>query len=216
VAAAPNHPSICLVHEVGHCDGGPFIVMEHVDGVPLATAIPRDVGFSVEVTLNYAIQIVNAVAHAHRHGVVHGDLTSSNIMLDTNDRVKVLDFGLAVRCAAENDSTSGETVRSRRAAPGCGTVPYMAPELLRGRSADSRSDVWAIGVIQFEMVCGCLPFRGETSYEMAASILTGHRRRLTSRLPAAVRKVVDKCLAVRPQDRFSSACELAWALDDVP
>jgi serine/threonine protein kinase len=216
VAAALNHPSICGVHEVGHLDGEPFIVMEHVDGVSLAAAIPREVGFSLEVTVNYAIQIVAAVAHAHRHGIVHGDLTSSNIMLDRNDRVKVLDFGLAVRCPTGGESTRGETIPSRRVSWACGTVPYMAPELLRGQLADSRSDVWALGIILFEMACGRRPFRGATSYELAAAILTGQRRPLTARLPAAGRRVVARCLAARREDRFPSACELAAALDDVP
>ena len=216
VAAALNHPSICGVHEVGHLDGEPFIVMEHVNGVSLAAAIPRDAGFSLEVTLNYAIQIVAAVAHAHRHGVVHGDLTSTNIMVDRNDQVKVLDFGLAVRCVAEGESTRGETVRSRRVSAACGTVPYMAPELLRGQRADSRSDVWALGIILFEMTCGRRPFRGATSYEVAAAILTGRRGPLTVRLPGAVRQVVARCLAARREDRFSCACDLAAALDDLP
>jgi serine/threonine protein kinase len=190
--------------------------MEHVDGVSLAAAIPRDAGLPLEVTLNYAIQIVAAVAHAHRHGIVHGDLTSTNIMLDGNDHVKVLDFGLAVRCVPEGESTRGETMRSRRVSAACGTVPYMAPELLRGQLADSRSDVWALGIILFEMACGRRPFRGGTSYEVAAAILTGQRGQLTARLPAGVRKIVARCLAARRDDRFASASEVAAALDDVP
>jgi len=216
VGAALNHPSICGVHEVGHLDGEPFIVMEHVSGVSLAAAIPRDAGFSLEVALNYQIQIVAAVAHAHRHGVVHGDLTSTNIMIDRNDRVKVLDFGLAVRCVAESESTQGETVHSRRVSAACGTVPYMAPELLRGQLADSRSDVWALGVILFEMMRGRRPFRGATSYEVAAANLTGRRGPLTADVPAAVRLLVSRCLAARREDRFRSACDLAAALDDIP
>ena len=216
VAAALNHPSICGVHEVGHLDGEPFIVMEHINGVSLGAAIPRDAGFPLEVTLNYAIQTVAAVAHAHRHGIVHGDLTSTNIMIDKNDQVKVLDFGLAVRCVAESESTRGETVRSRRVSAACGTVPYMAPELLRGQLADSRSDVWALGVILFEMARGRRPFRGATSYETAAAILTGRRGQLAACVPPPVRQVVTRCLAARRDDRFASACELAAALDDLP
>jgi eukaryotic-like serine/threonine-protein kinase len=216
VAAALNHPSICGVHEVGHLDGEPFIVMEHINGVPLGAAIPREVGFPLEVTLNYAIQIVAAVAHAHRHGVVHGDLTSANIMIDSNDRVKVLDFGLAVRCAAEGESTRGQTERSRRVSGPCGTVPYMAPELLRGQIADARSDVWALGVILFEMAGGRRPFRGATSYEMAAAILTGRRGQLAAGVSHRVRQVVTRCLAARRDDRFASGCELAAALRELP
>jgi len=216
VAAGLNHPSICGVHEVGHLDGEPFIVMEHIDGTPLAAAIPRDAGFSPEVTLNYMTQIVAAVAHAHRHGVVHGDLTSTNVMLDRNDRVKVLDFGLAVRCVADGESTRRYTVRGRPLSSACGTVPYMSPELLRGHAADSRSDVWALGVILFEMLCGRRPFQGLTSYEIAAAILTSRRGPLTGRITPAVRHVVNRCLVTRREDRFPSACELGAALQQLP
>src|SRR5262245_58090353 len=112
MTAALNHPSICGVHEVGHFRGEPFIVMEHIDGLSLATAIPRDVGLPLEVALHYAIQMTDAVAHAHRHGIVHGDLKTTNVMLGPSGRVKVLDFGLAVRCAGDSDSTRGETTTS--------------------------------------------------------------------------------------------------------
>jgi serine/threonine protein kinase len=215
VVAALSHPSICGIHEVGLFRGQSFIVMEHVAGVSLATAIPADRGLPIEVALNYGIQIVDAVAHAHRKGIAHGDLKSTNVMLGPDGRVKVLDFGLAVRYPLENDATRDETTRLRGRLP-CGTVPYMAPELLRGRPADARSDIWALGVILFEMMCGRRPFGGATPFETANAVLTGHRSHLPTRVPVTVRQMVAKCLSVRPEDRYSSACDLAAALDDIP
>jgi serine/threonine protein kinase len=215
VTAALVHPSICGVYEIGHVRGQPFIVMERVEGVSLAAAIPRDVGLPVETMLHYAIQIVDGVAHAHRCGVVHGDLKSTNIMVGPRGQVKVLDFGLAVR-RSRTAAGDSDTTRLRELPSACGTVPYMAPELLRGRRADARSDIWALGVVLFEMASGGRPFRGATSYEVAAAILIHHAVPLPVRVPAPVRKVVARCLSVDPEKRYASATDLAAALDDLP
>jgi len=216
IAASLNHPSICRVHEVGDVDGEPFIVMELVDGVSLASVIPRDRGLSYEVTLNYAIQIVDAVAHAHRQGIVHGDLKSRNIMIGPNGSVKMLDFGLAVCCANLCNSTHDDTTRSDDTRQARGTVPYMAPELLCGQRADAHSDIWALGVILFEMASGRRPFAGVTSYEIAWAILAGQRAQLPGNLPLPFRRLINKCLAFKPNARYPSAAALASALDDVP
>jgi serine/threonine protein kinase len=214
-AAALNHPSICVVHEVGDVDGRLFIVMELVEGVSLASVIPPDRGLPFEVALCYANQIVDAVAHAHRLDIVHGDLKSRNIMVGPNGHVKVLDFGLAVRCASPNESTR-QPASMKDGSSVCGTVPYMAPERLRGRAADARSDIWALGVLLFEMTCGQRPFCGVTSFEIGAAILAGRRRQLPSRLPLPFRQLVAKCLAFTPDARYPSAGALAGALDDIP
>jgi serine/threonine protein kinase len=215
VTAGLVHPSICGVHEIGHVRGRPFIVMEHVEGVSLAAAIPRDVGLPLETMLHYAIQIGDGVAHAHRCGIVHGDLKSTNIMVGPRGQVKVLDFGLAVR-RSRSASGDSDTTRLRDLPSACGTVPYMAPELLRGRRADARSDVWALGVVLFEMASGGRPFRGATSYEVAAAILIHHAVPLPARVPPPVRQLVGKCLSTDPEQRYASAIELAAALDDLP
>jgi serine/threonine protein kinase len=215
VTAALVHPAICGVHEIGHVGGRPFIVMEHVQGVSLAAAIPRDAGLPIETMLHYAIQIVDGVAHAHRCGIVHGDLKSTNIMVGPRGQVKILDFGLAVRRSVSAPGDS-DTTRLRERSSACGTVPYMAPELLRGRRADPRSDIWALGVVLFEMASGGRPFRGATSYEVAAAILIHHAVPLPVRVPAPVRQLVARCLSTDPERRYASAIELAAALDDIP
>src|SRR5262249_49974027 len=96
VAASLNHPAICGVHEVRHVDGEPFIVLEHVDGTLLSDIIARTAGLPVETVIHYVMQMVDGVAHAHAHGIVHGDLKASNVMVGRDGRVKILDFGLAV------------------------------------------------------------------------------------------------------------------------
>lgn len=216
MTAALVHPSICGVHEMGHVRGRPFIVMEHVEGVSLADIIPPGVGLPLERTLHYAIQIVDGVAHAHRCGIVHGDLKSTNIMVGPRGQVKVLDFGLAVRRSRAAGSPDVDTTGRGERSSARGTVPYMAPELLRGRCANARSDVWALGVVLFEMATGGRPFRGATSYEIAAAILGHWVVPLPDLVPRLVRQVVSKCLSIDPERRYSSAIELAGALDDIP
>jgi serine/threonine protein kinase len=216
IAAALNHPSICHVHEVGEVDGEPFIVMELVDGVSLASLIPRDRGVSFEVAMSYAIQIVDAVAHAHRQGIVHGDLKTRNIMIGPTGSVKMLDFGLAVRCPNLCDSSRDHTTRSDDTRQARGTVPYMAPELLCGQRPDAQSDIWALGVLLFEMASGLRPFCGVTAYEIAWAILSDQRVQLPGDLPLAFKRLVTKCLAFKPDGRYPSAAALASALDDVP
>ena len=189
VAAALNHPAICSVYEIGRLGDEPFVVMEHVEGTLLSAIIPRDGGLPLENVLHYAIQIVDAVAHVHQHDIVHGDLKCSNIMITADGRVKLLDFGLAIQQRAnkaDSGSADADTTEAPDPASGSGTLPYMAPELLRGWRADVRSDIWALGVVLFEMLAGYRPFNGVTAYELAAAILGHQPLTLPSRVPADV------------------------------
>src|SRR4051812_14946433 len=123
IAAALDHPAICAVHEVGCIGDQPFVVMEHVAGPPVSAVIPAGRGFALEAALHYAIQIVDAVAHAHKRDIVHCDLKSANIMVTPGGLVKILDFGLAVRQPVDLDATAADTTRSEMPS-GAGTVPY--------------------------------------------------------------------------------------------
>jgi serine/threonine protein kinase len=212
-AAALNHPSICGVHEVGRAGGEPFIVMEHVAGSPLSAIVSRE-PLSIETVIHYSMQMADAIAHAHEHGVVHGDLKSANVMIEPDGRVKILDFGLAVQ-RKDREPTEEDTTRPSGLESCAGTVPYMAPEQLRGQMADARSDIWALGVVMFEMLAGCRPFRGETLYDLAASILHDHPDRLPRRVPIAFGSLIGRCLSKCPSDRFASGRQLAAALDDL-
>ena len=214
LAASLSHPSICVVHEVGQVDDQPYIVMAHVAGRLLSTLIPKGKGLPLETALHYARQITDAVAHAHRHGIVHNDLKSSNIVIASDGRATLLDFGLAMRIRdlepSALDTTCTRTVRS-----GAGTVPYMAPELLRGRRASCRSDVWALGVLIYELVSGRRPFNGVTRWELAAAILADAPVPVPRDLPAAWRRVIVRALAKDPSVRLRSVSALSAALDDL-
>lgn len=214
IAASLDHPAICAVYEVGCVGNQPFVVMEHVIGRPLSAVIPADRGLAIEAALHYTIQIADAVAHAHGRDVVHCDLKSANIMVTGDGLVKILDFGLATRQPIDLDGTAIETTRSEIPS-GAGTVPYMAPEVLRGRRANRRSDVWALGVLLFEMVAGRRPFTGATRYELAAAILSEDPPPLPDRVPAGLCAIATRCLRKDPDGRFPCARSLAAALDDL-
>jgi eukaryotic-like serine/threonine-protein kinase len=215
LAASLDHPSICTIHGVDYLGEEPLLVMEHVKGIPLSKVIRGRRSVSVSTALDFARQIASAVAHAHERGVIHGDLKSSNIMVGPDGHVTILDFGLAVR----NDAcTPGGEIDSTRLAPTssaagtAGTVPYMAPEIIRGQPSSVQSDIWALGVLLFEMLVGRRPFAGGTPYEMASNILVNHRTRMESLIQGPIREVIDRCLAIDPADRYGSVRELGVAL----
>jgi serine/threonine protein kinase/TolB-like protein/tetratricopeptide (TPR) repeat protein len=209
-ASRLNHPNVCTLHEAGEHDGHPFIVMELVEGTSLAECIP-DNGFASHEMLALARQIAAAVAHAHEHGVIHGDLKALNVMVTVDQRAKVLDFGLArVRHAeggvdAASDSVVQPAVR--------GTLSYLAPEVLRGARTDTRSDVWALGIVLYEIATGARPFTGATGAELAAAILTGPPAPLPPHVPAGYRAVVLRCLDKDASRRYGDASEVWRCLD---
>jgi serine/threonine protein kinase len=215
LAASLSHPSICAVYEVGRIRDQPYVVMEHVVGQPLSAIIRTGAGIGIEVTLHYTNQIVDAVAHAHGRNIVHCDLKSANIMITSGGGVKILDFGLANRQPVDLDASATETTRSEMPS-GAGTVPYMAPEVLRGHRADRRSDVWALGILLYEMAAGRRPFAGATRYELAAAILGEDPPPLPGRVPAGLCAIAARCLTKDPDRRFPCARSLAVALDDLP
>ncbi len=153
-AAKLNHPHICTVHDVGEAAGQAYIAMELVEGERLDVRLSRE-PLPVEQTVRYALHLSDALAHAHDRRVVHRDLKSANIVITPDGRAKVLDFGLAKQV---REDALDETTRSQLSltSPGTvmGTLAYMAPEQLRGGPADARSDIWALGVVMYEMAAG--------------------------------------------------------------
>ena len=208
LAASLDHPSICTIHGVDYLGEEPFLVMEHVKGIPLSKVIRGRRAISITTALDFARQIVSAVSHAHDRGVIHGDLKSSNIMIGPDGHVTILDFGLARR--AGGDEKDGEVTHASSSAEG--TVPYMAPEIICGEPSSVQSDIWALGVLLFEMVAGRRPFGGATHYEVAANVLADRRTRMESLIRGPIREVIDRCLAVDPAARYQSARQLAVAL----
>jgi TolB-like protein/Tfp pilus assembly protein PilF len=213
-ASALNHPHICTVHEVGEANGQVYIVMEHVEGRPLSALLSGQV--SAETAVRYGIQIADALAHAHQRGIVHRDLKSANVMVTPEGRAKVLDFGLAKRL--DTDEASSLTTRSAELSePGqvAGTLHYLAPEVLRGHPADARTDVWALGVLLYELAAGQTPFRRKTRFEVTAAILGEPPAALPPGVPAGLRAVILRCLAKDPDQRYPRAGEVRAALEAV-
>lgn len=209
-ASSLSHPNICTIYEVGEADGIPFIAMEFVDGPTLReiiqTAFPT-LGRSVD----YGIQISDALQHAHEHGIVHRDLKSSNVVVNAAGRPVMLDFGLAKRfdeSGASHHADSTMTGADRLA----GTLTHMAPEVLLGSIADARSDVWSLGVLLYELVTGELPFSGATQFETSRGILSEPLRPIGGSTPLAVRLVIERCLVKNPAERYQRAAEVRDAL----
>jgi eukaryotic-like serine/threonine-protein kinase len=215
-ASALSHPGLCTIFEVDDSADEPFIVMEYVEGQTLSTLIPPGEGLPAETVLAYGVQLADAVAHAHDRGVLHRDLKCSNVIVTPDQRLKVLDFGLAIEVPSksvdEDTSTlSDPSCASSQSTPG--TLLYMSPELLRGAGADKCTDIWALGVILYEMATGERPFQGSTRYELSAAILTAPIRSVLSRLPDGLRAVIARCLSRDPSARYHSAAELRAALE---
>ncbi|MBI2221422.1 MAG: protein kinase [Acidobacteria bacterium] len=208
-AAALNHPHICTIHEIADAENRLFIVMEHVQGRLLSELAVE--GLPLSSALRYGAQIADALSHAHERGVVHRDLKSTNLMVTADGRVKVLDFGIAHRLHVPGDAMTELVTTTPETA--AGTVPYMAPEVLRGGTADHRSDIWALGVVLHELAAGSRPFRGAATFEIASSILRDDPEPLPAALPAAYRAIVKRCLAKEPAFRYQSAGEVRAALE---
>src|ERR1700682_946183 len=180
-ASSLSHPNICTIHQVGETGNDFYVVMELIEGRSLSDLVTAT-GLSMEIVTRYGTQIADALAHAHDRGIVHRDLKGSNVMVTPEGRVKVLDFGLATPLNREEISEltlSYTSVESRLA----GTLPYMAPEVLRGQKGDHLSDIWSLGVLLYEAAAEKLPFRGNTGFEVTSAILREPPRALPSTVP---------------------------------
>lgn len=211
-ASVLRHPNICAIHDVGDADGTPFIVMEYVSGKSLGTIVREGLRPFVE-TVEYGIQIAAALDHAHRRGIIHRDLKSSNVVIDAEGKAIVLDFGLARRLPDPTTSRGDSTATDADAF--AGTLSHMAPEILRGESADARGDVWALGVLLYESLTGELPFSGRTPFETSSAILGEPPRAMSIRVPLALRLIVERCLIRDPRGRYQTAHAVGQALDAV-
>ena len=214
-AAALNHPNICTIHEVGEDEGRAFIAMELVEGVTLQGAVPPGAGLPLEQVINYGVQVADALTHAHQRGVLHRDLKTANILVTPAGRAKVLDFGLAKRFVPGADGAMATTHAVTITGAHAGTPAYMSPEQLRGLNVDARSDVWALGVVLYELATGTRPFAGQTVYEISSAILGAPLRSLPVHVPPNLRAVIERCLDKEPAARFQTAEEVLSALEAV-
>ena len=206
-----NHPSICTLHDVGEQDGTHFLVMELVEGETLADRLARG-RLPLERALADAIAIADALAQAHRHGVVHRDLKPGNVMI-TPSGVKLLDFGLA-KLRDERGVSAFSQVQTQDASSPLtqggtilGTPQYMAPEQLEGKAADARADVFALGAVLYEMVTGRKAFDAQSQASLIGAIMQANpppMKELEASTPPALEHVVMRCLAKDPDDRWQS------------
>jgi serine/threonine protein kinase len=212
-ASSLNHPNICTIHEVGDADGEAYIVMEKVEGKPLLSLLGTN-GLPPDSVIRYGMQIADALAHAHQHGVIHRDLKSTNAVVTPEGRVKVLDFGLAARMRdAELQQANTSQAPLSESPMIVGTLPYLAPELLRGDPADARTDTWALGVLLYEMASGSHPFHGRTAFELSSAILREAPKPLPTSVPSGLGAVIFRCLEKLPDERCQRAGEVHSALE---
>ena len=219
-ASALNHPNIITVHDINEDDGVDFIVMEYVDGKTLDELIPSN-GLRSSLALKYAIQIADALAKAHDAGILHRDLKPSNLMVTTEGRVKVLDFGLA-KLTDRSASSPDDATFSANPVTGdglvMGTAPYMSPEQAHGRKLDSRSDIFSFGSVLYEMITGQKPFTGDSHLSVVAKILHEDPKpatQLVPSIPPDLAKIVSHCLRRDPARRYQHMADVKVALEDV-
>jgi serine/threonine-protein kinase len=209
-ASALKHSTVCEVYEVAEDEAGAYIAMELVDGTNLVDALGGR-GFDSSFALRLALQLAEAIAHAHERHIVHRDLKSANVMLLSTGQLKVLDFGLARRLPREVE-TAVSVASLTEAGVIAGTLSYLAPELLTGDRADSRSDVWAFGIILHELLTGRQPFAGRTPFELTSAILREPPLALPAHVARGLAIVGDNCLAKDPSRRYQNGSELLAAL----
>ncbi len=222
--ASLNHPSIGAIYGLEEADGQPFLVLELVEGEDLAQRLERG-KLPLDEILVVARQVAEALEEAHERGIVHRDLKPANVKLTPDGKVKVLDFGLAKAYGGEADaaSSSGLSQSPTLASDGTwagvilGTAAYMAPEQARGKRVDKRGDVWAFGVVLFEMLTGRPLFDGETVSDMLAAVLTRpvDWASLPASTPPRLRFLLARCLERDPRRRLRDIGEARIALEDL-
>lgn len=201
-AAALNHPNIATIYDIEEAEDLAFIAMEYVEGSTLKEKRVREGPLAIEDIVDIGAQIAEALKAAHERGVTHRDVKSSNVMLAPAGRVKVMDFGLA-------KIADYQTVTRTHNTPG--TIAYMSPEQLQGRGGDARSDLWALGVILYEMSTGQLPFTGGIEVAVIYGIINNEPRRpreLRPDLPIELERIIMRALSKNPKRRYQSADEI--------
>ena len=215
-AAALNHPNVIAVFDVGIEGGFPYVVSELLDGSTLDGLLARG-RLSLRRALNFGAQIAHGLSAAHAKGIVHRDLKPSNIFVTSQDRIKILDFGLAKLTAPSTERMSNTTLpASPETMPGVvmGTIGYMAPEQVNGDAADHRADIFALGVVLYEMLSGRRAFSGTSAVAIMSAILVTDPPPLPVDIaPPHVDRLIHRCLEKPPAQRFQSASDVAFALE---
>ena len=213
-----SHPHICALYDVGSHEGTNYLVMEYLEGETLTQRLSKG-PLSTDQLLQYGIEIADALDRAHRQGIIHRDLKPGNIML-TRSGTKLLDFGLAklqTETASHPEVSSLQTEQRELTREGMilGTMQYMAPEQLEGKTADARTDIFALGTILYEMATGKKAFEGKSQASLIAAILEKDPVPMTSlqpMTPPALERLVRACLSKNPEDRLQTAHDVKLQL----
>ena len=214
-SSALGHPNICTIYEVGETEGELYIAMELLSGQTLREMC-GELRVPPESVLRYGAQIASALARAHDRGIIHRDLKTANIVITSDGLAKVLDFGLAKQLGGGLFEGATRSLASLEHVSGVsGTLPYMAPETLRGEPADHRSDLWALGVVLYEAASGHLPFQGRTGFEISSAIMREIPAVLGPPVPPGLWAIIQRCLAKEPAQRYQRAGEVQAALEAV-
>jgi len=204
-AAGLDHPNIIAIHNVGTQDNLHYIVMRLAQGETLNELIRQSGALSLARALKIVEQLADALNYAHQRQIIHRDIKPANIMVGDNDRVTLMDFGIAKPISS----------KLTRAGTMIGTPEYMSPEQFTGALVDSRADLYALGIVAYEMLTGCLPFSGDTPLTVSHKQVNEpppSLRQYNPQIPIEVEQVIMRCLAKRPQERYQSANELSQAL----
>ena len=217
-AGALNHPNILVIHHIDTHEGAPYIVSELLEGEELREHL-NDGAIPQRRAIEYAQQIVAGLSAAHEKGVVHRDLKPENLFITRDDRLKILDFGIAKLSEPGAVATGSEDpTRKVLTNPGAimGTVGYMSPEQVRGHATDHPSDIFSFGAILHEMITGRRAFRRETMAETMTAILKEEPEELTESNPnisPSLERIVRRCLEKKRERRFQSTSDLGFALE---
>ena len=202
-----SHPHIVPLHFIGQKDDLVYLVMEAVDGGSLADMLTREGKLPIDTAARMFSEVASALAHAHKRGVVHRDIKPQNVLLDSESgRALVTDFGIARTSEGGSLTATGMVV---------GTPAYLSPEQVTGEASDHRADIYALGVMMYEMLSGQPPFTGPTPTAVLMKRLGGPPeplRKLRPEVPAALEELVDACLATDPNERIQNAADITRAL----
>jgi eukaryotic-like serine/threonine-protein kinase len=216
IASSLNHTNICRIKDVIEESGQAGIVMEFVEGQVLTNAIPANVGLPFDLVVEYGIQIADAVSHAHENDVIHRDLKSGNVMLNRDGQIKLLDFGLSkIQRRSEIPSSLQSPDTKDSSDTIVGTPPYWAPEVLKHRPSDTRSDIWSFGVLLYEMASGQMPFKGATMIELGSAILHDTPLPLPEHVPEPLSRITYRCLRKEMGQRYQHVSEIKAALEAI-